>query len=97
MEAARLLGRAHYLNSQFTRPFLSPRSASCPNRTARPGIHLETGRAKLGFAMPPESESGRTLGLPLSEAEGVAVPRTQRLDAVLSPYMRNGCDKIITG
>lgn len=97
MGAARLLHRACDLNSQFTGPRPSLRRASCPNRTATPGMYLETGSTNLGFAMSPESESGKTLGLPLTKEEGWQSLEPRGLDAVLSPYMRNGCDKIITG
>ena len=44
-----------------------------------------------------ESESGRTLGLPLNKGEGWQSLEARGLDTVLSPYMRNGCDKVITG
>ena len=101
MGAARLLCKACDLNSLFIRPFPSLRSASRPRRTATPGSHLETGRADLGFAVPPEPESGRTLDLPLkrggAEGWGWQSLEPRGLDAVLSPYMRNDCDKIITG
>lgn len=39
----------------------------------------------------------KDLGLPLDKGEEWQSLEPSGLDAVVSPYMRNGCDKIITG